>query len=74
MRLKHTQARKARRASAFHKMGHYSEPSRKRVLKRAHLQRPQPHAFGFQKRLQVIKVLRPNRAQPEVKVIAHVAS
>lgn len=74
MKQKHTQAKKARRASAFHKMGHCSEPSKKRVLKRAHLQRPQPHAFGSQKRLQVIKVLRPNRPQPEIKVIAHVAS
>lgn len=74
MRQKHTQAKKARRASAFTKTGHSSEPSKKRVLKRAHLQRPQPHAFGCQKRLQTIKELKPNRLQPEIKVIAHVAS
>lgn len=48
--------------------------SPRRSLKRAHLHHPQPHAFGCQKRLQTIKVLKPNRLQPEIKVIAHVAS
>lgn len=74
MRLKHTQARKARRASAFTKTGHGFMMSKRRSLKRAHLHHPQPHAFGSQKRLQTIKVLKPNRLQPEIKVIAHVAS
>jgi hypothetical protein len=48
MRRKHTQSKKARRASAFHKTGSFGTPSRIRVLKREDLQRPTPKTFGKQ--------------------------
>ncbi len=46
MKIKHTQAKKARRASAFHKTGTFGSPSRKRLEKRAVFQPKVFKTFG----------------------------
>jgi len=48
MKQKHTQAKKARRASAFHETGTFGTPSRLRILKRKSLQPKTPKTFGQQ--------------------------
>ena len=63
MKLKHTTAKKARRASAWHKNGTYGSPSEKRHLLRDKLP---PKTFGCQVvRLQRI-VIRGNLRNPQV--------
>jgi len=50
MKQKHTQAKKARRVSGFHKTGRCNEPSRKRMDKRMAMQ-PKgngQHVYGYQ--------------------------
>lgn len=72
MKLKHTQAKKARRASAFHKAGAFGSPSRTRVLKREDLQPRTPKTFGKQiKRFQRIFLKKDCFGTPIYKTIAH---
>jgi hypothetical protein len=46
MKLKHTQAKKANRISAFHDNGTFGTRSKRRALKRDHLQPKVPKTFG----------------------------
>ena len=48
MKQKHTQAKKARRASGFCKESSSKVQSRQRALKREGLQTKRPHTFGEQ--------------------------
>lgn len=72
MKRKHTQAKKARRASAFHETGTFGTPSRIRVLKREDLQRPTPKTFGKQiRRFQRVFFKKDRFGVPIYKTIAH---
>ena len=88
MKLKHTQAKKARRASSFRSMGAKDTPfgsrfeecatlgASKRKLKRDHLQPKTPKTFGLQVvRTQRIR-LKENNAfnTPVFKTIKHAAN
>lgn len=46
MKLKHTQAKKARRASSFHSTGSYGSSSAARRLLRDHRQPKRPKTYG----------------------------
>lgn len=88
MKLKHTQAKKARRASAFRSMGAKDTPwgsrfekrwtlgASKRKLKRDHLQPKTPKTFG----LQVVRTQRVRLKEtgifgaPVYKTIKHAAA
>lgn len=48
MKLKHTQAKKARRSSSFRSMGTYASSSEKRRLLRETRQPKKPKTFGLQ--------------------------
>ena len=69
MKLKYTQSKKARRASAFHKVGTNGSPSKKRMEKRLLLQPKVPKHFGKQVTRHQAIFLNPNRTS--VKTIAH---
>lgn len=72
MKQKHTQAKKARRASAFHKEGTFGSPSRIRVLKREDLQPRTPKTFGQQiKYIQRIFVKKNRFGSPVYKTVPH---
>lgn len=75
MKQIHTLARKARRASAFHKTGSHSAPSRKRQLKRDHLQPAKPKTFGLQVvRTQRIFLKKDRFGAPIYRTIEHAAT
>lgn len=72
MKLKHTKAKKARRASAFHKAGSFGSPSRVRALKRKDLQPRTPKTFGKQiRRFQRVFCYKDRFGTPVYKTIAH---
>lgn len=87
MKLKHTQAKKARRASAFRSMGAKDTPwgsrfekittlgASKRKLKRDHLQPKTPKTFGLHVvRTQRIRLKESNAFnEPVFKTIKHAA-
>lgn len=74
MKLRHTQAKKARRASAYHSVGNYNAPSKERQLKRDHLQRPKPKTFGRQViRTQRIFLKKDRFGAPIYRTILHAA-
>lgn len=73
MKQKHTNSRKARRASMFHKMGAVGIPSKVRVAKRdALFGRKTPKTFGEQlKYIQKILVRRDQFGNPIYKHVRH---
>lgn len=72
MKIKHTQAKKARRASAFHKTGTFGSPSRKRLEKRAVFQPKVFKTFGKQiRRYQRVSCYKDRFGTPVYKTIAH---
>lgn len=86
MKLKHTQAKKARRASAFRSMGAKDTPwgsrfeeratlgASKRKLKRNHLQQKTPKTFGLQiARTQRIFLKKDRFGAPVYRTIFHAA-
>lgn len=69
MKLKHTQAKKARRASAFHKSGSNKSTSQKRRLLR---EKPLPRTFGQQiKYIQRIFLKKDRFGNPIYKQVRH---
>lgn len=69
MKLKHTQAKKARRASAFHKSGNNKATSQKRRLLR---EKPLPRTFGLQiKYIQRIFLKKDRFGNPIYKQVRH---
>lgn len=74
MKLKHTQAKKARRASAFHATGTFGFSSKRRQLKRDHLQPKTPKTFGLQVvRTQRIFLKKDRFGAPIYRTISHAA-
>lgn len=72
MKRKHTQSKKARRASAFHKVGTYGSPSKKRMEKRLAFQAKVPKHFGkMVTRFQRIFLGKDRFGAPVYKTIAH---
>ena len=72
MKLKHTQAKKARRASAFHKAGNSTAQSEKRLALRYGLQKPRLKTFGLMvKRFQRVIFKKDQFDQPVYKTIPH---
>lgn len=75
MKLKYTQARKARRASAFRTTGSFGSPSKRRLLKRDHLQPKKPKTFGLQViRTQRIFLKKDRFGAPVYRTIKHAAA
>lgn len=75
MRLKHTQAKKARRASAYRSTGTFGSPSKRRALKRDHLQPKVPKTFGLQViRTQRIFLKKDRFGAPIYRTILHAAT
>jgi len=69
MKLKHTQAKKARRASGFHKSGSNKSTSEKRRLLR---QKPQSKTFGLQiGHIQRVLLKKDRFGAPIYKLIKH---
>lgn len=76
MKLKHTQAKKARRKSSFRHEGMYGAPSKKRIDKRMALQpsRKFRKAFGYQVvRIQRIYLKKHRFHSPIYKYVEHTA-
>lgn len=71
MKLKFTQAKKARRASGFHKSGSNKSTSEKRRLLR---EKPQPKTFGLQVgHIQRVLLKKDTFGTPIYKLIKHAA-
>lgn len=72
MKLKHTQAKKANRCSAFKKSGRYDESSMMRQMRRESLQPVQSKIFGKPKKyVQPVLIRRLGGRQPMIKNIVH---
>ena len=72
MKQRFTQAKKARRASAFHKFAGHGGQSKKRALLREDMQPSRPQTFGYQvARLQRIFLKKDRFGKPIYKYVPH---